>query len=91
LQAFFNVLILKKYFFLPSSIELDALLEESWKEREGLLTRAQIEEQLAIPRITTNYWLNKLKDKQQIIREGSGRNTRYVVCLPESEKPPVED
>lgn len=53
--------------------------------------RAQIEEQLAIPRITTNYWLNKLKDKQQIIREGSGRNTRYVVCLPESEKPPVED
>ena len=54
-------------------------------------TRAQIEEQLAIPRITTNYWLNKLKDKQQIIREGSGRNTRYVVRLPESEKPPVED
>ena len=48
-------------------------------------------EQLAIPRITTNYWLNKLKDKQQIIREGSGRNTRYVVRLPESEKPPVED
>ena len=66
-------------------------MEESWKEREGLLTRAQIGEQLAIPRITTNYWLNKLKDKQQIIREGSGRNTRYVVCLPESEKPPVED
>ena len=55
------------------------------------MTRAQIEEQLAIPRITTNYWLNKLKDKQQIIREGSGRNTRYVVCLPESEKPPVEN
>lgn len=55
------------------------------------MTRAQIEEQLAIPRITTNYWLNKLKDKQQIIREGSGRNTRYVVCLPESEKPPVEE
>ena len=48
-----------------------------------MLTRAQIEEQLAIPRITTNYWLNKLKDKQQIIREGSGKNTRYVVRLPE--------
>ena len=49
--------------------------------KNGPLTRAQIEEQLAIPRTTANYWLNKLNEKQQILREGSGRNTRYVARM----------
>lgn len=49
--------------------------------KNGPLTRAQIEEQLTIPRTTANYWLNKLNEKQQIIREGSGRNTRYVARM----------